>query len=495
MLPTRTSTSPRRTPLTPNAGQAVDRAVTLAYQLGHGAQKDDPEVKKLYGRTLSTAANPPWSRKELAYLYADYLRSMDKPREAVVFYKQVPAGDKMEFPARFFELVAINAELDDIKLPPAVRQKDVADAATLVDQIRKLAPSVPQNDSNKFRLAYSTLLGASFAIQDKQPAKALQLLANFDAEAAAVTKQSDQLLQRATFYRAQAYMADKKFTNATAEVVKLSSKSPDAAKDLATSLLDQLGKDFDRQQANNQTVEMAETASNEANLTNFMVSFCEKSTDPKIKSLTPEYQLYDAKMKLNAGNLASDADRTPKLTEALNAYLKIKQARPEDTNAAYGVGLTQFALGHYSEASATLGTLLRDGKLGGPQIPETDKVTGEQRFKDNSSYWEAKYKWIKSNAEQAKVLPNDPTMQKVMAGAKQSIKDDFIAYQDSTGGEKWASQFLDLRKELVPDFDPHALLKAPTSNPSTPPTSTTSTPATTAPVAPPASQPVAGISK
>jgi hypothetical protein len=471
----------------PNAGQAVDRAVTLAYQLGHGPQKDDPEVKKLYGRTLTTAANPPWSRKELAYLYADYLRSMDRPREAVAFYRQVPPGDKMEFPARFFELVALNAELDDIKLAPAVRQKDVADAATLVDQIRKLAPGVPQTESNKFRLAYSTLLGASFAIQDKQPTKALQLLANFDAEAAGVARQSDQLLQRATFYRAQAYMADKKLKEATTEVVKLSAKSPDAAKDLATSLLDQLGKDFDRQQANGQTAEMGETAANEANLTNFMVSFCEKSTDPKIHSLTPEYQLYDAKMKLNAGNLASDADRTQKLNDALNAYLKIKQLRPDDTNAAFGVGLAQFALGQWAEASATLGTLLRDGKLGGPQVPETDKVTGEQRLKDNSAYWEAKYKWIKSNVEQAKTLPNDPTMVKVLAGARQSLKDDFIAYQDSTGGDKWAPQFLELRKEVVPDFDPHALAKTPASNPATPPTS--------APVAPAASQPVAGIAK
>jgi len=467
--------------LDPNAGPAVDRAVTLAYPLGHGAEKDDPPIKKLYGRALSTAANPPWSRTELAYFYADYLRSVaGKPHDAVAFYKKVPPGDKMEFPARFFELVAISQELDDTKLPPADREKDIAEATALVDQIRQLAPSAAQNDTTKSRLAASTLLGASFAIQAKQPAKALQLLANFDAEAAAIPKQTDQLVPRATFYRAQAYIADKKFDAATSEVIKLSAKSPDAAKDLATSLLDQLGKDFDRYQANHQATEMAETAANEAKLTNFMVSFCENSKDQKIKDLTPLYQLYDAKMKLNAGNLAFGADRTQKLNDALTAYQRIKLLRPEDTNAAYGVGLTQFALGQWAEASATLGTLLKDGKLGGPELPETDKVTGEQSFKENPAYWEATYKWIKSKFEQSKGLPNDPTMQQVLASAKQALRDDFTNYKESTGGEKWATQFEELRKEMVPEFDYHELLKSPTSSPSTSPTSA---PVTTQPVA------------
>ncbi len=468
----------------PNAGPAVDRAVTLAYPLAHGPEKDDPQIKKLYGRALTTAANPPWSRKDLAYFYADYLRSVaGKPREAVVFYRKVPAGDKMEFSARFSELVAISQELDDARLPPAERQKDIAEASALVDQIRQLAPSAAQNDSTKSRLAASTLLGASFAIQAKQPAKALQLLANFDAEAAAIPRQSDQLLPRATFYRAQAYIADKKLDAATNEVIKLSAKSPDAAKDLAMSLLDQLNKDFDREQADHQAAEMAETAGNEAKLTNFMVSFCENSKDQKIKDLTPDYQLYDAKMKLNAGSLASGADRRRKLNDALSAYQRIKQARPDDAKAAYGLGLTQFELGEWAEASATLGTLISDRKLGGAQVRETDKVTGEERLKDNDSFWEGTYKWIKSSFEQAKALPNDPTMQKVMAGAKQALKDDFITYGDSTGGDKWAAKFEELRKEMIPDFDPHALLKAPASNPST------------APAAPPASQPVARIGK
>jgi hypothetical protein len=479
----------------PNAGAAVDRAVTLAYPLGHSSAKDELPIKTLYKRALSTAVNLPWSRKELYYFYADYLRSIGDTSGAVTFYRKVPAGDKMEFPARFFELLSLDQELNSVKTTPADRQKDIAEAFTLVDQIRRLGPSVPQTDSNKFRLAYSTLLGAGFSIEDKQPAKALQLLANFNAEAATVAQQSDQLLQRATYYRAQAYIADKKFDNATQEVIKLSAKSPDAAKDLATSLLDQLSKDYDRQLAQHQTTELAETASNEAKLTGFMVNFCEHSPVAKIKALTPEYQLYDAKMKLNAGNLAYGADRTQKLNEALNAYLKIKQLRPDDPNAAYGEGLTQFALGQWSEAAATLGTLLRDGKLGGPTIPGTDKVTGEQSFKDNSAYWEATYKWIKSNFEQAKSLPNDPTMQKVMAGAKQALKDDFTNYQDSTGGGEsvmfdgrpGATQFEELRKEIIPDFDPHALLKAPSSNPSTSPT--------TAPAAPPPTQPVAGIGK
>jgi len=62
----------------PNAGAAVDRALTLAYSLGHGARKDEPEVKRVYGRALSTAVNPPWSRKGLSAAYADYLRSTGK---------------------------------------------------------------------------------------------------------------------------------------------------------------------------------------------------------------------------------------------------------------------------------------------------------------------------------------------------------------------------------------------------------------------------------
>jgi hypothetical protein len=150
-----------------------------------------------------------------------------------------------------------------------------------------------------------------------------------------------------------------------------------------------------------------------------------------------------------------------------------------DANIAFNLGLAQYDLGNYDEASKALGTLIFAGKLGGPTIIET--VGGEDRAKDNDAYWEATYKWIKSNLAVAKAKPEDPTSAKILDAQKKMVRELFITNGIArTGGQKFTEEFDGLRKELIPDWVPGSIA-APTTAPTTNPAAEPPPPAAPAP--------------
>ena len=117
-----------------------------------------------------------------------------------------------------------------------------------------------------------------------------------------------------------------------------------------------------------------------------------------------------------------------------------------------GVGLTSFELGDYKAAQEALGRLLVDKKLGSPEIQKVDEKTGETRYEDNGTYWEATYKLLRSNTELYKRNKENAAASEAYENSKAHLKRLYV--RGDVGGAKWKDEFEALRKEIVPDFDP-----------------------------------------
>ena len=187
-----------------------------------------------------------------------------------------------------------------------------------------------------------------------------------------------------------------------------------------------------------------------------------------------------ADSKRLAGTLSGDQKL---LRDALAAYQKLQSPEMDalfkkeaadnpklDPNSPHpnvllGIGLTSFDLGDYKTAQATLGPLLVRKRLGGPEQPKLDDKTGETRYEDNEPYWEANYKLLRSNVELYKQNKNDPAAAEAYENTKSGLKSLYV--RGNVGGQKWKQKFEELRREIIPDFDPKSL--APQSRPATEP--------------------------
>ena len=220
---------------------------------------------------------------------------------------------------------------------------------------------------------------------------------------------------------------------------------------------------------------MARAAANQAKLTGFFVTWATSSKDPKINKTASDFVRYDATTKLKAGELASDpAEKDKILKQALAVFTGLKTARPDDSSVTLGIAYCSYGLNDFNTASSTLGMLIRDGKLGNATTTETDPITGAVTVKENSVYWEASYKWIKSNLAIAAGNPADPINLKIKDGAEKSLKSMIITYGEKTGGEKMGAEYAELRKQLLADW-------VPTITATTMPSATTVPSAATAP--------------
>ena len=317
------------------------------------------------------------------------------------FYNLVPAGDKAEFPARFFALVALKSQADARRTRPSARRCS-SRCPPLIDQVRTLAAAKGEDPVAKGRLALTTLLGADLAIQQKAPDRALQLLQGLEQSVAGAPNAADVALE-ATRYRAMAYLASNQLDKATAEVIRLASdpKTATQAIILVNKVLEELRKDYDRAEAAGNTAEMSRLASGQASLTKFLVDWARQNLPKKIG----EFLVYDADIKLNAGRLQKDpAARKQLLDAAIAVYQEAGKTAADNVKVPLGTALAQYELGNYAASDKALGTLLRENKLGGPQATDTD-AAGNQNVKDNPVYWEAMYKWLKGKSQIAQVRP------------------------------------------------------------------------------------------
>jgi hypothetical protein len=458
------------------AQDELENAGVLTFEL-RKSSPDDAQVVALYDQFLPVAINPPFNKVQLAYYYADRLQRASKPAEAIKYYRLVAKSDRNYNSAQFHMMQAMQDQLDEPKLVPAVRTLLIKDLMAQTEKVRESYKDA-KDDAGRERYAIATLTAAETAGAElKQPKQTLELLNGFN-EAVKGTPDEKLLISRSLLAQVNANMAVGNLNDATTTLRSLLEHSGgEQGAAFVRGLLDKLDKSLDKAQAAHDTKEMADIAASEASLSGYLVNWAKTNTNAEIKKFTYQYMVFDARTQRLAGELASDpAKKQELLQKAMASYKtlqdpesvamyketlnpdKVKSGSIDptapDPTVRLGVGLTDFQLKNYKEAAEILGELLNSGKLGNPELATTD-ANGDPKDIPNETYWESTYKFYAASAE---AYANDPT---AMAGTKQGLKNVLIR-----GGipEKWQEPFEALRKQLVPDFDVAALAAA-TSQP------------------------------
>ncbi|MGB7158243.1 MAG: hypothetical protein WBD40_09275 [Tepidisphaeraceae bacterium] len=498
-----------------NAKLALDNAQALVAKLRKEAT-DDPTTIKAYETFLAVAIAPPFNRTEFAFEWARRLQLNGKYADAVTFYQQVPEGDKRKLSARFYEMVALQQQLDAPNPGGIDRPKIIAQVQQLATEVKKgatAALAAAQTDqeklANRSLLVRTTLLAADVARREqKDPKKTLELLADFEPQAEGLPNQAE-LLGSVLFARVQSHMALGNTNEATQTLVTLLKTKPGGeGATIVFNLLEKLNADLDRARAAGDVEQMKVLANNRAQLSGFLVDWAKNNADENIRKYTYRYSVFDAATKHLAADLEADADaRKAGLQKAMALYEKLQSeesvalyqatlpptASTADRNApdpavSLGIGLIAFDLGNFTESQKRLGQLLTDRKLGAPTMETTDE-NGETKAIENDKYWEATLKLLRSNVALAGEAQSGSTgsPQAGSTGSPQAeaktqsenyLKQLYVRWGDGVGGKKWGPDFQKLRQELIPNFDPNAdpdatTAPAATTAPETAPEATT----------------------
>jgi hypothetical protein len=463
-------------PASANAKLAMDNAQALVARLRKEAV-DDPATIKAYETFLSVAINPPFNRSEFAFEWARRLQLNGKFADAVEFYRKVPADDKRKLSARFYEMVALQQQLDSPSTAVITRPQLVTEVQQLAGEVRKGAEAqlaAAQNDQEKTAarslLVRTTLLAADVARREqKDPKRTLELLADFEKQSEGLPNQQD-LIGSVLFARVQSYMALGQNNEATQTLVGLLKTMPGGeGATIVFNLLEKLNADLDKARVAGDVDQMKVLANNRAQLSGFLVDWAQSNGDENIRKYTYRYSVFDAATKHLAADLEADpAARKAGLQKALELYQKLQSeegvamyqatlpptASAADRNSpdpavSLGIGLIAYDLGDFAEAQKRLGQLLTDRKLGAPTMEVSDN--GEVRVVENDKYWEATLKLLKSNVALAGDSQSDAKTQ-----SENYLKQLYVRWGDQVGGKKWGAEFQKLRQQLIPNFDPNA---------------------------------------
>jgi hypothetical protein len=459
---------------------ALDNAQAILGNLRDpkSGKSDDPDVTAAYDRFLPVAIAPPFNRKQFAFEYAMVLRSLGKNADALKFLEQIPADDKRLGLAKFIQLLTIKSILNVTPADSPERAKMLVKIQSLADEVDKnaIAEVVSAKSEQDKRRAQSTLastalIAADLARVDQKDAnRALQLLENFEKKIEGLPN-APVLRNEAMQIRVPALMAMGKNTEATSQLVELlKSSGGEQGQAIVYSLLRKLDNDLDNAMTSGNQQAQSEIAKSRASLSGFLVDWAKNSGDEKIRKYTYNYMRYDA----DAKHRAADVETTPGAQkkgreDALALYRQLEtpanlslyqQTLPANSplkltqyDAAVwrGIAFVSFDLEDYTEASRRLGKLLQDGRLGSALQEVTEN--GQTQTVDNDDYWEGIYKLIRSNL---KLNAN-------VEGQKTFLKQQYVRWLDRVGGRKWKKEFAELKRELIPDFDPQRVLHPATS--------------------------------
>ena len=421
----------------------------------------DPVEANLYDTFLPLAINPPFDQKQVALDYADVLRGKGKFLDAVKYYGMVPTADaKHHTAAAVGTLLSLYAALGDANLNlPADQKKRLADqlqaVATDVDRSSTASATDARTDDDRNRgraidavARYDAAISARRDLKD--PAKALAWLDGFEDRVAGLSN-AKAFDQSALQQRVQAYIALGKTSDATAALVKLLAADPAAGEQMLFELIQQIDHDLDVARSGHDVAAERELASNKAKLTGFLVTYAQTSHDPKTQAQLPAYRLYDADSKRQAADLSDDpAARTADLNAALGQYQLLAAGGATGESAAavqLGVGLTQFDLGHYPEAVASLGPVMK--QVGQPFVDQNGTRVA------NPQFWETYLKQMRAVSEVAKQKPADAKAKVDLSAVRAKLGGFFVLYGDKTGGPGYHDEFAKLADDLkVPTGTP-----------------------------------------
>jgi hypothetical protein len=461
-----------RDPSAKNATLALDNAQAILGQLRQN-RADDKDVIELYERFLPLAIGAPFERRQFAYEYARRLQLQGKPDEALKFFALVPDDDRRALAARFFQTIALQQKLDQMRPDDPQRPAMVEQVLRLAGAVRgsidkALAGATSDEERSNFRsmLVRTTLLAAEMArAEQNDPARALSLLEGFERSIEGLPD-ANRRLTDALLVRVQALMALNRYGDATGQLVQLLDREPARGGRIVYDLLEKLNAELDKAQGAGNAALVRSIAGNRAQLTGFLVDWARKNPNESVKKLAYGYAVFDAEVQRFAAVQEPDeAKRREGLTRALDLFVKLntpegaaayKASLPSvlaaqagdvayDPAVVLGLARTQFDLARYAEARDGFSRLLNDRRLGPPVISVEDK--GELRETDNDNYWEAVLKLIRANVALGSGIEE----------SRSYLKEQLVRWGDRVGGKKWRDEFAKLRAEIIPTFDPNAV--------------------------------------
>lgn len=449
------------------AKPALDNAQRLFAQLG-GLASTDPAVAALYDRIVPLSIGEPFDQFELAFDWAYRLQQIERPAEAIPYYRMVKPSDRRYAAARYYLMVALHQTLDQQQSESVERKTTCEEILSLADEVRtttaaalKTAGSTSQQGLRQ-RLARTAILGADIARTElKDPARAVALLGNVEEMVAGLPDQS-QLLGEAMFTRIQANMQLGRSDEAVEGLVQLLNKSGgEQGATIVFNMLSKLEADFSAAETANDRPRMAKLQADRAALTPYLVKWSENNPRAEIAKSAYSYRVYDAETQRLAAEFVEDeGQRTQKRANALKLFesldtpegrqqYKASRTTPDrlgyDPQVLLGMARIRFSNGEWVAARDAFARLLSDRALGTPVSTVTD--AGQVRQIDNEVYWEATARLIRSKVSAADDVDSVKTF----------LREQYVRWADRVGGVKWKAEFDSLRQELIPDFVPDPL--------------------------------------
>lgn len=419
----------------------------------------DANTVALYERFLRVAVEL-YDRREFAYEYARRLQLLDRPAEAIRWFDAVPADDPRAAAARFFQMLAVKQQLDELPAGQAdARGALLGRIQQLADAVTAAAGDAPpeRREAMDAMLVRTKLLAADLArAEQKDPRRALALLADVEPALARLPG-GEALLPEVLLIRVQSHMAVGESDRATSALVQLlGQRDGGQGAAIVYSLLEKLNEELDDARAAGDSARMAQVAQNRAELSGFLVAWARDHADPKIRQYAYRYAVFDAASKQLAADLAADAGarrsgreaalalyRTLESPEQFRQYL---QTLPDPRAAAtaeydpavnFGIARLCYDLGELAEARDRLARLLNDRKLGTPVLVSVEP-DGSTRETDNDQYWEAVLKFLRANL----------SLGQNVDASRVYLREQQVKWGSRVGGRRWKSDFAALSTEL-----------------------------------------------
>jgi predicted Zn-dependent protease len=180
----------------------------------------------------------------------------------------------------------------------------------------------------------------------------------------------------------------------------------------------------------------------------------EQTKDEKIRN---KYKKWKAQLVLRAARNEDDrARRSQYLTEAQNTFTELmklsKEGEPEYDNLRYQLALVSYELKDYKKVQQEMGQLIADGKLGPPDVRETNPADGTDTFKENPVYWEGLLRFMQSNWQLSKTDAS-PEMAEAIKNAQATLKTLYINRGKNVGGDRLRDEYAQLKMEMLPGWD------------------------------------------
>ena len=436
------------------ATDALDHATAIIGELrkkDRTGEEPDPDTRKLYDQFLPLAIGEPFNRRQFAFQYAALLQAERKFKEAVIYFEQVPQDSKQYPDSQYLEMLALSQEITDSSLTSEQRKQIVSQILDLTAKIDAYWSNASGDQAKKKYVEWvvnADQIAADLTRRElKDPAKSLQILDGFENKIAGA-KDPQRAHVSALQIRINDFMDAGKIDQATQTLVTLLATDETQGQGLMFDVLKTVGHDMDNAKGAGDVTELKKLAQDQAQLSGFVVDWATKNKDPKVQAQLGQFQLFSADSKREAAELTDDPQtRQKQLDEALKSFQGLLDKDPDNLAAQQGVGLVQYDLQHYQQAVDALSPLITNKKVGDPV--EVVTVNGAEQIIENTQYWEANYKMLRSLVELARQNPNDPQAQKYLSDANSYVGTLYILNGKKTGGKTYHDDFEKLKTEIA----------------------------------------------